>query len=113
MVYELLETEESSKLFKKLQPEAQKVFKKRFAKGSQNPYCIGKKLRVYEWFRELKYRNLRVYYLIYDEKIIVLFVGISDKKSQQRVIDNVSSNLQAFKEFVEGEKRVYLVLVDN
>ncbi len=104
MVYELLETEEFSKLFKKLQPEAQKVFKKRFAKVSQNPYGVGKKLKVYNWFRELKYRNLRVYYLIYDEKVIVLFAGISDKKSQQQVINNVSINLQTFKEFVEKNK---------
>ncbi|MBS3124485.1 hypothetical protein J4437_07715 [Candidatus Woesearchaeota archaeon] len=49
----------------------------------------------YKWFRELKNDKFRVYYLIYDLQIIVLFVGVSDKKTQQSVINIIKSNLKS------------------
>ncbi len=52
-------------------------------------------------FRELKNDKFRVYYLIYDQLVVVLFVGVSDKKNQQAVINIVKNNLKMFKEFVE------------
>ena len=70
----------------------------------ENPYALGKPLG-YLWFRELKNDKWRVYYLVYDQLVVVLFVGVSDKKIQQVVINVIKGNLKVFKEFVEKEAK--------
>lgn len=96
MVWELKETEEFIHQYQKLPPSMKTRFEKQFHKVSENPYGIGKPLG-YEWFRELKNDKFRVYYLIYDQQVLVLFVGVSDKNSQQKVIDIIKLNLVNFK----------------
>ena len=76
-----------------------------FSKVRENPYGLGKTLSC-PWFRELKNDKFRAYYLIYGEKIIVLFVSVSDKKNQQAFIDKIKNNFAAFKELVENEKNL-------
>lgn len=68
-----------------------------------NPFSIGKSLS-YKWFRELKNEGFRVYYLIYEKEIIVLFVGVSDKKSQQRVINIIKNNIKMFQNFIKEKE---------
>jgi len=106
MVWELKETDEFEKQYDKLPSDIKVRFEKQFRKVEDNPYGIGKTLG-YPWFRELKNDKFRVYYLIYDQQVIVLFVGVSDKKSQQAAIDVIKHNLIVFKEFIEnGKKRI-------
>ena len=106
MAWELEETEEFEKQYGKLPTDIKDRFEKQFRKVEENPYGIGKTLGC-PWFRELKNDKFRVYYLIYDQQVIVLFVGVSDKKSQQIAIDVIKHNLAVFKRFVEkGEKRI-------
>lgn len=64
-----------------------------------DPYTLGKPLG-YKWFRELKNVKYRIYYLVYDKEVVVLFVGVSDKKSQQVVINFVKNNLDLFRNLV-------------
>ena len=106
MAWELEETEEFEHQYDRLSSDIKARFEKQFRKVQENPYGIGKMLG-YPWFRELKNDKFRAYYLIYDKQVIVLFVGVSDKKSQQMAIDVIKRNLVVFKEFVEkGEKRI-------
>tara|TARA_Y100000031_G_C7869072_1_gene225491 strand:+ start:97 stop:417 length:321 start_codon:yes stop_codon:yes gene_type:complete len=106
MVWELKETNEFEKEFDKIPSDIKKRFEDQFRQVEKDPYSIGKPLG-YKWFRELKNQGWRVYYLIYDNKIIVLFVGVSDKKGQQAVINILKHNLKMFKEFIEkGEKKL-------
>lgn len=106
MVWELQETEEFEKEFDKLPQEIRERFEDQFRQVEKDPYGIGKPLG-YKWLRELKNEGWRVYYLVYDNKIVVLFVGVSGKKSQQAVIDTIKNNLKMFKEFIEkGEKKL-------
>lgn len=55
----------------------------------------------YTFLREKKLRGLRIYFLIYEEEGIVLFVDISDKKEQQVVINKIKKNLEEYKGFVK------------
>ena len=101
--YELKETQEFEKQFSKLPEHIKHRFEKQFRKVEENPYTIGKPLG-YDWFRELKNMIYRVYYLIYKKDIIVLFVGVSDKKNQQESVDLIKENFKLFKEVVENMK---------
>ena len=101
--YKLKETKEFSKEFRKLPTEIKKRFKEQFKKVEIDPFSIGKPLG-YEWFRELKNKGFRVYYLIYEDEIIVLFVGVSDKKSQQNVINIIKHNVKVFGDFVKEKE---------
>ncbi len=105
MSWKIKETEEFEYEFEKLSSEIKKRFEKQFSKVRENPYGLGKTLSC-PWFRELKNDKFRAYYLIYGEKIIVLFVSVSDKKNQQAFIDKIKNNFVAFKELVENEKNL-------
>lgn len=101
--YNLKETDEFSKEFKKLPLGIKKRFEEQFKQVEFDPFSIGKPLG-YKWFRELKNEGFRVYYLIYDNEIIVLFVGVSNKKSQQRVINIIKSNIKIFQNFIKEKE---------
>jgi mRNA-degrading endonuclease RelE of RelBE toxin-antitoxin system len=100
MTWELKETNEFEKQYSKLPLDIKDRFEEQFKKVRADPYSIGKTLG-YKWFRELKNEGYRLYYLIYDEQVVVLFVGTSDKKSQQAVITVIKHNLKIFKEFIK------------
>ena len=105
MPWELRETSEFEHKFEELPPDIKERFENQIKKLQENPYALGKTLG-YPWFRELKNDKWRVYYLIYDQLVVVLFVGISDKKTQQAAINLVKNNLRAFKEFVEKGAKI-------
>lgn len=90
MVFELKETEEFTKQFQKLPLDIQNRFQKQFIKIKNNPFSIGKPL-TYKWFRELKNKNYRAYYIVYKQKIIVMLVAISNKKTQQNIINAIKA----------------------
>ncbi len=105
-MWELRETEEFEHKFEELPPTIKERFEGQIKKLCENPYALGKPLG-YPWFRELKNDKYRAYYLVYDQLVVVLFVGVSDKKNQQAVINIIKNNLKMFKEFVEkGAKRL-------
>ena len=52
-----------------------------------------------EWFRESRFENYRIYYLIYDDLQAVFMVAISGKKDQQNKINTI----RLFLEFFRGE----------
>ena len=101
--YELKETKEFSKEFKKLPDEIKRRFEEQFRHVEKDPFSIGKPLG-YKWFRELKNEGFRVYYLVYENEIIVLFVNVSDKKNQQDVINLIKENIKIFRELVKEKK---------
>ena|SRR3989338_829376 len=105
MLWELRETGEFEHKFEKLPLDIKERFESQIKKLQENPYALGKPLG-YPWFRELRNDKWRVYYLVYDRLVVVLFVGVSDKKSQQVVINVIKSNLKVLKEFVEKRTKI-------
>ncbi len=61
-----------------------------------------------KWFRESRFENYRVYYLIYEDLDAIYMVAISGKKDQQKIINTIKLFLEFFRE--ETEK---LVREDN
>lgn len=88
-MYEIYTTEEFGKDYEKLDYSIQKQVEKIFEKLKVNPY-VGKPLG-YDFFREKKIQNYRIYYLIYDSYVAVFVIAISDKKDQQEVINKIKS----------------------
>ena len=66
----------------------------------ENPYS-GDPLGV-TWFREKKYKNYRIYFLIYENISSVFMVGISSKKDQQKVINTIRLMLEFLKDEIEN-----------
>lgn len=99
-MWTLDQTREFEREYGKVPQEVKAKFDQQFKKLTENPYSLGRPLG-YKWFRELKNNPYRVYFLVYDQLVFVLFVAVSNKKSQQAAIDVIKSNLKFFKEFVE------------
>lgn len=55
-----------------------------------------------DWFREARYENYRIYFLVYEELESIFMVAISDKKDQQKVINTTRLLLDFFKEEMEN-----------
>jgi len=75
--FKILRTEEFKKLFFTLEKNEQKWIVKVAAKLSENPTG---KILTYDWFREKKYLNKRLYYLIDEKTKKILFIGFATKK---------------------------------
>ncbi len=98
----LEQTDAFEKEFNKLIPKnMQNIVKKQLLKLKENPF-VGRSLG-FKFFREKKFDKWRIYYLIYNDKIVVYFVGISDKKLQQTKINELKKLFKSFKEYVENK----------
>ncbi len=55
-----------------------------------------------KWFRESRFENYRIYYLIYEDLQAIYVVAISDKKDQQKTINTIRLFLEFFREEIEN-----------
>lgn len=97
---ELFKIWEFEKAFEKLDQgnkERIEAFFKQFKDQGMN---VGKPLGGRKYFREKKFNGYRLYFLVFEELSAVLVVGISNKKTQQQVIDRILFNLPEYKEIV-------------
>jgi mRNA-degrading endonuclease RelE of RelBE toxin-antitoxin system len=96
MAYKVYTTPEFDNLLSKLSKAEQERIEKLAKNLAENPYQ-GKPLGT-SFFREKKIDDKRIYYLIYDEYVIVLLVSISDKKTQQKTINEIKINRDIYLE---------------
>ena len=54
-----------------------------------------------KWFRESRFENYRIYYLIYEDLGAIYMVAISGKKDQQKTINTIRLFLEFFREEIE------------
>ncbi|HLD55809.1 MAG TPA: type II toxin-antitoxin system RelE/ParE family toxin [Candidatus Nanoarchaeia archaeon] len=54
-----------------------------------------------KWFRESRFENYRIYYLVYEDLQSVYIVAISSKKEQQKVINTIRIFFEFFREEIE------------
>jgi mRNA-degrading endonuclease RelE of RelBE toxin-antitoxin system len=95
-MWDIIKTERFEKEFERLPKDIKERFNKQIDKVIIDPFGIGKPLGN-SHSRELKNGGFRVYYMIYEEKVIVLFVGISGKKDQQKTISEIRDEKKSFK----------------
>jgi len=56
----------------------------------------------YKWFREKKYLNKRLYFLIDEESKRILFISFASKKEQQKIINFVKVNMKEILSFLKS-----------
>lgn len=99
MNFKVFRTHEFEKKFSKLSKTEQNSVDKFEKKLVENPY-LGKPLG-YSFLREKKLNGKRIYYLVYEDYIIVLMVAVGDKKTQQETIDAIKQKLGEYYKFVK------------
>ncbi len=102
-MYKIFTTEEFDRRFAKLDYQIQQQIRKEIDQLETNPHA-GKPLG-YAFFREKKVQNYRVYYLIYDEYVVVFVITVSTKKDQQDAIDRIRSLIPYYRE--EIKKKIH------
>ena len=99
MKFKVFRTKTFDKEFDKLPKTEQREVENFEKKLSENPF-VGKPLGLI-FFREKKLNSRRIYYLIYEDFVVVLMVAISDKKTQQSTIDSIKEKLEEYYEKIK------------
>lgn len=103
MLFKVFRTPTFEKEFSKL-PKPEKAAIEKFEKKLvENPY-LGKPLG-YVFFREKKLNGTRIYYLVYEDFVMVLMAAVSDKKTQRATIDAIKERLDQYYAYVRDALR--------
>ena len=97
-MFKVFETESYAKQISKWVQNEKQFIQKIVVKLKNSPFS-GK--RLYLELMEKKLKNRRIYYLVYEDLLIVLFVSTSKKKNQQKTIDHIKKNLSLFRKYAE------------
>ena len=96
---ELYVTDEFDRKYGKLSKPMQRKVAKALDQIKNNPHS-GKPLR-YAFFREKKIGKYRIYYLIYEEYLVVFIITFSGKKEQQETIDRTIELLPRYRDEIK------------
>ena len=91
---EVHETETFSKLYDACDPQERRWIDKMKDQLSEN-LKVGKPLR-YDWFREKKFDNKRLFYLINENTKKAILIAFGSKRDQQKIIDHVILNKERY-----------------
>ena len=98
-MFRVFTTKEFDSRFENLDESDKKIVRKIMNQLGEQGADVGKPLRV-PYFREKRFGNKRLYFLVYKDFAVILAVAISDKKSQQEMIDRIISEINSYKSFV-------------
>ncbi len=98
--YRILKTAEFEKDYEDLEKSEKLRVEKFFQQLHEKGGTVGKPLSGLPFFREKKFDGKRLYYLVYENFLVVLAVAISDKKAQQATINKILLNLIEYQESV-------------
>jgi len=100
MKYTIYTTEEFDKELNKLDKSEQirvnKILKQLKEKGGN----VGKSLSGLSFFKEKKFGNKRLYFLIYENFLVILVISISDKKAQQATINRILLDIKEYQQYI-------------
>ena len=95
---EVHETETFSKLYDAAEKSEQDWIDKIKDQLEQN-LRIGKPLR-FDWFREKKFGDKRLFYLINEQSHKAILISFGSKKEQQQIINHVLINREKYLSFI-------------
>ena len=98
-MFRVFRTDWYEKKLKKLSSREQERIKHIEQELKKSPY--GGKPLGYGFFREKKFNEKRLYFLVYESHKAIFLITMSDKKAQQNVINLIKANLDVFKEQLE------------
>ncbi|MEK6937321.1 MAG: hypothetical protein AABW58_04590 [Nanoarchaeota archaeon] len=101
MSYSTYATDTFKEIYASLDKSEQNWIDKTKKKLAENP--TGKILQ-FSWFREKKFLNKRLFFLIDEELKKILFVSFASKRKQQDVIDFVVNNRQELLSYLKNIK---------
>ena len=97
--YAIFITQPFEKLFYTLEKSEQIWIDKIKKKLEEN--ATGKPLG-FEWFREKKYGNKGLYFLVDEKNKKILLIAFATKKDQQKVINFIKSNMKEFLDYLKN-----------
>jgi len=100
MTYAVYTTENFEKEIERFSEADREIIHKIFLQLKENPY-VGDQIR-YRFFREKRIKEKRIYYLVYDDLMVVLVVAVGGKKMQQETIEEIIKELPEFKIYLEN-----------
>ena len=95
-MYKIFTTDEFDKRYSKLDDQIKKEIDAEIDQLEDNPFS-GKPLG-YHFFREKKLKGYRIYYLVYDDHVVVFVITISMKRDQQKTIDKIRTLIPYYRE---------------
>ena len=101
-MFKIFITKEFDRDFEKLDESDKKRVRSIREQLKEQGDSVGKPLTL-NHFREKKFGNKRLYFLVYKEFKAILIVGISNKKTQQSTINKILSELNQYQEFIINE----------
>ncbi len=101
MSYFTYATDTFKEIYASLDKSEQNWIDKTKKKLAENP--TGKILQ-FSWFREKKFLNKRLFFLVDEELKKILFVSFASKRKQQDVVDFVVNNRQELLNYLKNIK---------
>lgn len=98
-MFRVFTTREFDVDFSKLDSSSKNKVKKIMMQLKEKGDSVGKPLGR-RYFREKKFGNQRLYFLVYHKYMMVLAVGISNKKMQQKTINKILLELKEYEKYV-------------
>ncbi len=98
-MYKIFTTEEFDKRYSKLDDQIKKEIGTEIDQLEDNPFS-GKPLG-YPFFREKKLKSYRIYYLVYEEYVVVFVITISTKRDQQKTINKIRTLIPYYREEIK------------
>ena len=98
-MFRVFTTKELDNDFDNLDESDKKKVRKIIEQLKEQGDSVGKALGK-PYFREKKFGGKRLYFLIYKQFMIVLAVGISNKKTQQITINKIISEIKSYEKFI-------------
>lgn len=91
---QVFETEVFSKIYEACEAREQDWIDKMKVQLSEL-LKVGKPLK-YDWFREKKFENKRLFYLINEKTRKAVLLAFGSKKEQQKIIDHILKNKEIY-----------------
>lgn len=99
LMFRVFTTKEFDNDFDKLDESDKKRVRKIMGQLKEQGDKVGKPLGK-PYFREKKFVEKRLYFLVYKQFMIILTVGISSKKTQQITINKIISEIKKYEKFI-------------
>ena len=100
MKYTIYTTEEFDKDFNKLDKSEQIKIKRMLKQLEEQGSKVGKPLSGLSFFREKKFGGKRLYFLIYENFLVILVISINDKKAQQATINRILLEIKEYQQYI-------------
>lgn len=99
-MFKIILTEEFERDFSKLSSPEQLRVTKILRQLKEQGATVGKPLSGLTFFKEKKFDGKRLYYLVYQNLLVILVLAISDKKAQQATINRILVDIAEYQQYV-------------